>query len=80
MPLGMPIAHAGHPAEWLPFVVPVLLVALVWFGTRIREAVSVEDAARRFSGEERRRRKLDGQPSGGGRSEGANRAPIDGDS
>jgi hypothetical protein len=32
------IAHAGHPSEWLPFVAPIVLVALAWFVIRVREA------------------------------------------
>jgi hypothetical protein len=40
------LAHAGHPADWLPFVVPLLLVAVLWFVIRAREAAAAEDTER----------------------------------
>jgi hypothetical protein len=43
---GALLAHAGHPAEWLPFVAPLLLVAVVWFVIRAREAAAPEDTER----------------------------------
>lgn len=53
MAAGAVIAHAGHPAEWLPFVAPLLLFAVAWFVIRAREAGAAaaerddEDAERR---------------------------------
>jgi hypothetical protein len=38
------IAHAGHPSEWLPFVAPIVLVALAWFVIRVRESAGPEGA------------------------------------
>jgi hypothetical protein len=37
------VAHAGHPAEWLPFVVPLLLFAVAWLVIRARETAAAED-------------------------------------
>jgi hypothetical protein len=42
MAAGVLLAHAGHPAEWLPFVAPLLLVALAWLVIRVRDA-AVDD-------------------------------------
>ncbi len=56
------VAHAGHPAEWLPFVAPIILVALAWLVIRAREAA--ETAEREHTGGAERRGVRDDAPTG----------------
>ncbi|MGH2954949.1 MAG: hypothetical protein ACRDK9_13225 [Solirubrobacterales bacterium] len=65
MALGALIAHAGHPAEWLPFVAPILLVAVAWLVIRAREATGPETVEREPAEGDERRGERHEPPAGG---------------